>query len=320
LLITDNRSDPTQAADQTRDDVLKDGVVAILGSTTPAIVNAEGDIAERDQIPLVTSLVGGSGFLNGNKSGWHYYWDIFPSEAGLAKTALGMASLAPNNKKVAVVVTEDPDGQAQGPAYIAAAKAAGDQVVYSGTVPTGTQDFSSVISKMKSKGAQVVLSLFDTPDGAALTKQMHAENYVPKVYIDQEAASLPNWLQVAGAVGEGTGTLNFWSPGSPDANVGGHLKQFDQPTTGEGAAAAYSAAKVLFDAMQRAGSTDPKKVNSAIASTNLVTPMGQIKFASDHLDATSSVAAQWQGKIQATVYPTTDKQAVKLQSPPQGLG
>ena len=83
--------------------------------------------------------------------------------------------------------------------------------------------------------------------------------------------------------------------------------------------AAYTTARILFDAIKRAGSTDPGKLNTAIGKTNKAYPLGMAKFASDHHATTPIYATQWQNGQTYLVYPRL-KRAHKLLAPVPGLG
>jgi len=57
---------------------------------------------------------------------------------------------------------------------------------------------------------------------------------------------------------------------------------------------ALSAAQVLFDAITRAGSENPAKIDTALAATDKTYPIGLIKFGANHACQTNLYVAQWQ--------------------------
>nr|WP_320133587.1 ABC transporter substrate-binding protein [uncultured Holophaga sp.] len=58
-------------------------------------------------------------------------------------------------------------------------------------------------------------------------------------------------------------------------------------------ATGYAAIQVLVDAIQRAGSAAPDKVNAALAQTDLKTIYHRVKFDADHFNRCPLAFAQW---------------------------
>jgi branched-chain amino acid transport system substrate-binding protein len=82
--------------------------------------------------------------------------------------------------------------------------------------------------------------------------------------------------------------------------------------------AAYSVARVLFDAIVAAGSTDPAAINAALARTHKTYPVGPIAFGPNHADPLPQYMDQWQGANAVQIYPT-GRGAARLEVPPPGL-
>jgi branched-chain amino acid transport system substrate-binding protein len=72
LVVLNNQSDPTTAAQQMRDLVLKDGAQALLGAGTPPITVPEALIAETLHVPYLTTNTPVGAFAAGSRSGWTY--------------------------------------------------------------------------------------------------------------------------------------------------------------------------------------------------------------------------------------------------------
>jgi branched-chain amino acid transport system substrate-binding protein len=81
--------------------------------------------------------------------------------------------------------------------------------------------------------------------------------------------------------------------------------------------AAYTAARVLFDAIEKAGSLDSEKINAAIGQTSKTYPMGPIKFDADHHSAVKAVMTQWRGDSAVQVFP--EGKGGKVTAPVVGL-
>ncbi len=182
LIIRDDKTDPNATASNTETLISRDKVVAMLGSCTPALVNAGALVAERAKKPMVTGCDPLEVFMSVRK--WNYVWDIFFSVPELAAaqfkalTDLGVQT----NKKIAIWHDNGPDGQAVGgKIWPALAKEFGYEIVQNAEFPVDNTQFTSIIAEAKSKGAEIVLGDAITPQAIAIRKQMAAAGYTPKV-------------------------------------------------------------------------------------------------------------------------------------------
>lgn len=321
LVVLDNRSDPTQASQQASELILKDNAVALLGAATPTITVPVGLVADKNQIPYVTSSTPVKAFAAGNKAGWEYSWDFFFSEDEQAAIVFAGARTASSNKKVALFTDTEPDGTVERGLYKEAAAKDGFNVVGDYTFPVGTSDFTSFINDAKSKGAQVVVAQMIPPDGIAMVKQMKSLGFAPRFIAVEKAADTPAWLGLD-ALADGTVHQWFWSPAlnrPGTAHIERTLgKKYPHISDLDLALAAYDTAAIVCDAIQAAGTTDASQVNSAIKATNKDYTFARIHFGADHTDATQVVLAQWQGDKDVQVYPPVA--GVHLEVPPKGIG
>ena len=283
LVVLDNGSDPSTASSQAAELVQHDHAVALLGSATPQIVMPTAVVAEQLHVPFVTSQMPVEAFASGDKTGWTYSWDLFYDEQQQATAAAKALAASAGNKKVVLFTDNEPDSVVERPLYEAALKADGLDVVGDYTFPVGTTDFSSLIADAKANGAQLVAGQLAPADGAALLKQLTSSGFRPKAAFlagTSDAGYQPTSL---GRLATGTLSAGYWSPGQASP---GQLAVIS-PTLGKKysgspdyapAAVAYAVAEVLTDAIAAAGSTDPAKLNTAIAHTDARTTAGLIKF------------------------------------------
>jgi branched-chain amino acid transport system substrate-binding protein len=285
LVVLDNGGDPSRAASQAAELVRTDHAVALLGSATAPIVMPTALIAEQLRVPLVTSQMPVEAFASGDKTGWTYSWDLFYDErqqAADAAKALATAAAA-GNKKVALFTDDEPDSVVERPLYEAAFKADGLDVVGDYTFPVGTTDFSSFIAGARANGAQLVAGQLDPADGVALWKQLRSSGFHPKAAFVAGTSEAGYQSPSLGRLAQDTLSAGYWSPGQASP---GQLAIIS-PTLGRKysgsagyapAAVAYAVAEVLTDALAAAGSTNPAKLNAAIAHTDARTTAGLVTF------------------------------------------
>jgi branched-chain amino acid transport system substrate-binding protein len=324
LVVLDNGGDPVKASSQASELVLRDHAVALLGSASPLTVMPTALVAEQLRVPFLTSLVPVEEFASGDKAGWNYSWDIFYDERQQAADAARALASVPGGKKVVLFTDDEQDSVAERPLYAAAFKADGLDVVGDYTFPVGTTDFSSFIADAKAKGAQLLAGQLDPAGGVALWKQLKSSAFHPKAAFLARASDTGYWWQSLGGLALDSLSEGYWSPGqaSPGqlAAIAPTLgKQYAGDPDYATAAVAYAVAEVLTDALARAGTSTPGKLNTAIARTEARTTAGLIKFSqSTHTATTPYYITQWQDGKLVQVQPPAP--GVTLGVPTAGLG
>jgi branched-chain amino acid transport system substrate-binding protein len=323
LKVLDNKSDGNLAAQQARTLFLQDKAPALLGAATPPLNIPISNVAEQTKRPVIITLTPVRAWLGGRPSGWKYAWDFFFDELQMTQLQYQASSEVATNKKVALFTDTEEDGNVMGGLWEKGGPKLGYTVAYRAQFPVGATDFSQYINEAKSSGADILIAQMLPPDAFALWKQMKASGFKPKVAFCEKCANGGAWIQSLGQLGQGTSVTDWWSPdnGYPLA------KQFLRTYTAKYkvrssdisiVVAAYSAAEVLFGAIQRAGSLEPAKINAAMATTNKTYPIGPVKFKADHHSAVKAVMTQWQGSSTVQVYPVV--KGHKLRVPVAGLG
>ena len=311
LIIRDDKTDPNASASNTETLISRDHVVAMLGSCTPALVNAGALVAERAKKPIVTGCDPLEVFKSVRK--WNYAWDLFfsvPELAAAQYKALAEAGVE-TNKKIAFWHDNGPDGQAVGgQIWPALAKAFGYEVVQNAVFPVDNTQFTSIIAEAKSKGAEVALVDAITPQAIAVHKQMASAGYTPKVLNMEKGAEPVQFAEALGKLSDGVLVGGYWDPSFPYPGAADLAKAFESETkltSSQHIADSYAAAQILLDAIAAAGSTDAEKINAAIAKTDKTYVVGPIKFDADHTAKLPIVALQWQSGKPVIVWPKAAK-------------
>jgi branched-chain amino acid transport system substrate-binding protein len=327
LVVLNNASDPATASLQASQLVRQDHAVALLGFATPQIVTTTALVAEQLHVPFLTSQLPVEAFASGDKTGWQYSWDLFYDEQQQAAAAARALASVPGDKKgkrVALFTDNEPASEVERPLYEAAFKADGLDLVGDYTFAAGTTNFSSFIAAARARGAELVAGQLTSADGVALWRQLKSHAFRPRAaFLVNASDGGPVWPSLGG-LAQDTLSAGYWSPGQASP---GQLAAIT-PTLGRKyagtpdyatAAVAYAVAQVLTDAMARAGSASPGKINTAIARTDAPTTAGRIKFRlATHTATTPCYISQWQhGKLRQVQPPA---RGVTLAVPAAGLG
>ncbi len=200
---------------------------------------------------------------------------------------------------------------------------AGWEVVGHEAYPTGTSDFSSALMKVRAKGAQVILPIFDMPQSGTLVKQWKSMK-VPALLAGfiSPLAGPGAWKtfdqKISGAINcnfeMGSAISSAKVPESQVFNQA-YEKKYGVPIeAGHAISPSYESVYLLAEAIERAGSVDADAIVAELKKTDRVGVMGRIKFDEgnqviyDMDPKTAAVAAvtQWKDDgSRSIVFPTS---------------
>lgn len=322
LILLDDKTDPNTTSNNITRLITQDDVDALLGSCTPALVNAGALVADRNRVPMVTPCDPLEAFKS--VKDWQYVWDLFFDEPDLAALPfdtvenLGLHT----NKKVAILHDNGPDGAVLGgQLWPGIAQQHGWSVVVNQSFPVSATDFGSVVQKAKASGADMVLVDSGTPQAIAIRKQMRTANFTPKLLVMEKGAEPVQFATSLGSLADGVMVGGYWDPSFPYPGAKDLRQQFEQETGNtfsQHIADSEAAAEVLMDAIARAGTTDKEKVNQAIGRTDKTYVVGPIKFDDKHAAALPVVELQWQHGDTVVVGPTNKVATGKILFPIPG--
>ncbi|MEN3307824.1 MAG: branched-chain amino acid transport system substrate-binding protein [Micromonosporaceae bacterium] len=298
LKIVDDKTDPNQVSSNIKTLISSDKAVGLLGSCTPDLVNPGAVVADSQGLPFVAGCDPLEVFTGVKK--WTWAWDIFFSVPELSASSLkAMDELGfQTNKKVAILHDNGPDGKIVGTTiWPQMARQSGYQIVANVEFPVDNADFTAAVQKARTSGADILLVDCVTPQAISLRKQMAAVGWTPKVMVNEKGAEPVQYAQALGSLADGVIVGAYWDPSFPYPGAKELQQAFESETgrtSSQHIADSYAAAQVLLDAISTAGSTDPQKINDAIAKTDKDYAVGRVTFAADHTAKIPVVVSQWQ--------------------------
>lgn len=147
-------------------------------------------------------------------------------------------------------------------------EAMGNTVPAYETVNQGQQDYSSLVTRIKSANPDAVFWTAYYADGALLIRQLRQGGYTGLIAVG-DGSNSPKLFDIAGAAANGVyGFSNPTADFLPKAKAFSekYEKEFGHPP-GPYSALTYDGMELLADAIQRAGSTDPKAIIAALKAT-----------------------------------------------------
>ncbi len=138
---------------------------------------------------------------------------------------------------------------------------------------TNATDVQSQVLQLKEKKPDVVIAISYTSDAILFAKTMQALDYKPPMLLaDDSGYSDPSFIKAVGKISQGVFNRSSWSvgpAGSPTAIIAKMYKDKSGDDMDDTVARQMQALFVLCEAIDRAGSTEPAKIQAALKATDL---------------------------------------------------
>jgi branched-chain amino acid transport system substrate-binding protein len=281
LIFLDDESNPSKTAGRMEKLYSIDKVDFFLGGFANALIIPQLAIAEKYKVPLVVTTIGSTAEF---EKGYKYTFTPFMAEQDQVITFLDVLDSIPQGQrptKIAFFEIQEEWGVATGKYLRDFATKRGYMIVTYEKYSMSANDFSSLIVSAKSAGAEALYSNPTPPQGFAIIKQMKEIDFAPKFAYIMRAADVAMWSKNLGKDGDYVCHTGGWDyhlklPGVAKFNEDYNTAYGNYPEPPAGSA--YVCVQVLADALQRAGTLNRDKVRDAIATTNMMTIMGPMKF------------------------------------------
>ena len=173
----------------------------------------------------------------------------------------------------------------------------GEVVVYEG-YPFGTKDLKGLLLKVKEANPDVVIVHSYPADAMLVTAQMKELNINPKIFMLGVGGQILAFEQkFDDATKEGIIAINNWHPDFyPEAKelYDLYIKKYGHNPPSHALGLAWLSAITLQQAIEKAGSLDPVKIQKVLASETFSTPFGEVKFENQVNTKSLIVLEQWQ--------------------------
>lgn len=306
LTMLDDESDPTKTVARL-ETLATQGVAAYLGGAGSDLHAAAASIADKNKIPYLGVAFAFHGI---HQQGLRYLFSPFPKSPDLTRETFvfldAAIPAAQRPRKVALFLERTDWGKEMGSGWESLAKKHGYQIVASGEYAPGSKDFSDLILKAKSAGAETVLALPSPPDGMTIVKQMKELDFNAKVNLFIRAADPPVWSQNLSKDGDYVLLSPGWHFAAKYPKVAelneAHQKLLNRPSDPL-VGPAYACLQILADAATRAKTLDRDKLRDAVAATKMTTVVGPVRFRADGTGEVKVFFQQWLKGKQELVWP-----------------
>lgn len=266
LRAEDDRGEPAEAASAVSKLISRDHVVALLGEAASSRTLAAAPIAQSNEIPMITPS---STNPQVTRVGTYVFRVCFTDDFQGAMLARFAAEDL--KAKTAVLLTDIRNDYSVGlgTAFRKSFEKLGGRVIGEQRYSEGDTDFSAQLTQIRSSPADVVFVPGYYTDVGLIARQKKSLG-VAGALLGGDGWDSPRLVEIGGDALEGAYFGNHYSPDDPDPAVAkfvaAYRARFGSVPDSIGALA-YDAARLLADAIRRAGSTAGARVREALAAT-----------------------------------------------------
>jgi branched-chain amino acid transport system substrate-binding protein len=314
VVFADNQGSPATGQNQALRLITEEKVVAITGAYQSGITLTASAIAEKYGIPFVN---GESVAANLTERGFKWFFRTTPVAADFAKIYydflqdLKAGGIKTDN--VALVHDNTEYGSSVASVITSVFKEKGQSIAIDIPYAVNATDVQGQVLQLKEKKPDVVIMISYTSDAILYSKTMQALDYKPPTLIADDAGySDPSFIGAVGNITQGVFNRSSWSmgpPGSPTALIAEMYKKRSGDEMDDTVARQMQGFFVLCDAINRAGSTDPAKIQAALKATDLKPDQLMMGYKGVKFDdkgqniLAAGVIIQLQGADYLTVWP-----------------
>jgi branched-chain amino acid transport system substrate-binding protein len=324
----DHQGNPQVGQQQTLRLITRDHVAAMLGSYHSSVSLVATAVAERQGIPF---LVADSVAANITGRGFKWTFRTTPYAPDFAKAyAQFLTDLKKSGTRInnVAVVNENTDyGTSVAASILDAAKAANIPVAAQIAYNANSSDVNAQVLQLKSTNPDAVIFVSYTSDIILYFKTMKNFDYLPPVIIgDDSGFSDPSFIPNVGDLAQGAINRSAFDIGKPGTNsyiIDQMFKAKYGRDLDDTSARWMQGFFVLADAINRAGSTEPDKIQAALKATDLKPDQLMIGYNGVKFDDTgqnilaSTFLIQLKGKEYVSVWPA-DRATNKIELPMKG--
>lgn len=292
LIIDDNKNEPDTSANLYEKLATEDKVDFFLGTFNTANVVVDSRVAFKYQIPYVTGGGAASEIFN---RGFRYVFGVQASIVNLAVTTMSWlreqqdAGKLPKKLRVALLWENTAHGKDYQTGVLQEARKSPDrfEVVIDESFVPKTEDYAPLLGRVMAASSDVMLVDPRLEDAIQMHKQFVELGMKQKVVSYGPRGTEKQIREQLGDDANYLVSVGWWSPDLPYPQVKEFVAAWQKEYSGQApswyAANGYEAAQTLFEAIEKAGAIDQRKVRDALAGIDRKSmyPGQKLKFNAD---------------------------------------
>jgi branched-chain amino acid transport system substrate-binding protein len=317
LLTYDYQSDEKRAQQLAEKLITQDKVDFLTSPFGSGHTKVVAGVAERYGVPVMAPVASSESVFN---QGYKFMFGTLAPNGGLVDAMVRtFPKQLPNVKKIAILGREDVFPRSMAATMKEAAEKAGLQVVHNELYPVGALDHSASLSKIKASGANWIYITGYSKDLILARKQMADLGVTAPIITMITGPAYQEFIDALGPLSENITSTTWWHHVTQykSNDIWGSTKAFyeefyarekhDPDYVHASSAAALVALQM---AIEKAGTLDKAKVRDALASLDVQTFFGPIKFGPNGMNSGRDLPIiQVQNKKVVVLFPEAVKQA-----------
>ncbi|MBX5492525.1 MAG: amino acid ABC transporter substrate-binding protein [Chloroflexi bacterium] len=282
----DYKSDNTQAVKLVEKLITEDHAQFIFGPYGSGATLAASAVTDKYEVPMLSPSASSESVF---QQGRRYLFGLLAPNALVGQASIDLLSTLPAPPQtVAIISRNDLFPKAVAQSIEAAARARGMEIVSFEEYPIGASDLSTPLLTAKARNPDVLVGTGYTNDLVLMTRQMKELRFNPKATVQTTGPTYASYTEALGADANYVISPTWWAPGLPYTDSGklfgsaaDYARLFQDKYKYEvdyAAAAAAGCGAVLQAAIEAAGTIDPVRVRDALATLEVNTFYGPIKF------------------------------------------
>lgn len=209
MVVYDDQSDPSRAVNLYKRLINEDNVDLMMGPYSSAVSTSVMPIIEQSKTACVMPMMSDTSVLT-ERDVNYIVQAIAPSSTYLKGAIdIGVA----NGAETIAIVYEDtafPTSIAEG--HVPYAEEKGLEIVHQSSYPKDINDYTSVMNKVQSAGADIAIGGAYTPDAIGLTKAARSLGYSPGIMAWTVGTTSPSFYESVGGDALAISGDLFWAP------------------------------------------------------------------------------------------------------------
>ena len=280
FVYVDAQSKPEVARGAALRLALENDISALIGPVYSPLAIPMAEVAEKHKVPFVIDAAIEDSLT---EKGYKYVFRGNPRSKDFANAVSGFVIGKLKPKNVALVYADSISYGSVMSTIKKNLKAANIPVLLEEPYAVTTTNFGPIVEKLANSKPDVVLAGSYDADAILIARTIAEQGIKLKGFVGAGGGySTLTFLSGAGKAAEGIASAASWgsddksSPDSPKFIAAFKHKYSEVPNQMNASAA--TAAQILLDAIERAGSSDREKIREALTKTNLWTVEGKIQF------------------------------------------
>lgn len=306
LKLYDNQSDVNLSVRQYTQLITQDKVNLLLGPFSSNFALADSAISEKYQVPMVQG--GGASDQIFSRGFKYIFGTLAPASNYFGSTVTMMKELDPAPKSVALLYADDSFDVSVAKGTRPLLKDAGFTIALDERYTSNASDFNSLLSQVKNANVDAVLVAGHETEILNFVRQAKSLSVAPKLYSFTVGVPSEDFRKALGKDADYAYGMTAWLPSAnlKDKYFGDAAAFAEAYKAKYGYAPDYHAAsgasdvEALVQAVEAAGTIEPKAVRDAIAKLNFDSLYGTIAFGENgQIDLPQTVIQVQDGAVTA---------------------